>query len=273
MHTQITINKQLFTADLSQGKSIAITMLPNGKQPNHFGAQACTSEPLIDGDFIGDTRQGGSCNVNQLTLVPHCNGTHTESISHLVNQVVPVYQAIENSFYPCVLITVNPIQGDENRDQYVPGVDQTNIVITRAHLEAALKNYSDRLLQGLVIRTLPNTQDKKSKSYDLQNYPVFLTNDAMRYIVERQVKHLMVDFPSVDKMYDDGLLTNHRLFWNLDPTQKDLSDKNHVNKTITEMIFVDDRIVDGLYLCNLQIPEIETDAVPARPQLFPLTQL
>ena len=35
----------------------------------------------------------------------------------------------------------------------------------------------------------------------------------MNYIVELGVKHLLVDFPSVDRLLDEGRLTCHNIFW------------------------------------------------------------
>jgi len=35
--------------------------------------------------------------------------------------------------------------------------------------------------------------------------------------------------------------------------------------TITEMVFVDDSIADGLYLLNLQVASLRNDAAPSRP--------
>jgi len=271
MKIKLSVGQQSYSADLSQGKSIAITLRPNGEQPNHFGAPECTSETLISGSFIGDTKRDGSCNAKQLTIIPHCNGTHTESISHIVNQLIPVYQSIEESFFPSVLVSIKPEFATKINEEYLPFFDNDNRVITKQQLEKHLESFTNAQLQGVIIRTLPNKTSKKSKVYDKNNYPVFLTNDAMGYLVDRKVKHIMVDFPSVDKMYDDGMLSNHRMFWNVKIDDKNLNNGSNTNKTITEMIFVDDDIKDGFYLCNLQMPEIETDAVPSRPVLYCLT--
>jgi len=271
MKIKLTIDNKNYSADLAQPKSIAITLLPNGEQPSHFGAPACTSETLEGGGFIGDTRRGGSCNVNILSIVPHCNGTHTESVAHIVNQSKPVYRAIDESIFLAVLISVEPVIASSVTDKYLPKLDNDNRVITRKQLESALANYTDSQLTGLAIRTLPNFKSKQTAVYDETNYPVYLTNDAMTYLVERNVKHLMVDFPSVDKMYDDGQLSNHRIFWNIIQGEKNLSSDSTTQKTITEMIFVADDITDGNYLCNLQVPEIDTDAVPSRPTFYELT--
>jgi arylformamidase len=272
MKIKLKFAKHDYQADLTQQHSIAITLLPNGDQPSHFGVAACTSEAIVEGEFIGDTNRGGSCNCNLLTLTPHCNGTHTESIAHVVNQDFPVFKAIEQSLFTAVLISVEPKLAAEVSEAYIPSMDSDNRVVTRSQLELQLAQYADDQLVGLAIRTTPNLVNKKSSIYDTNNYPVYLTNDAMSYIVERGIKHLMVDFPSVDKMYDDGTLSNHRIFWNIELGSAELDKNSQTNKTITEMIYADNAIEDGLYICNLQIPEIDTDAVPSRPVLFSLNK-
>ena len=40
------------------------------------------AEPMRRGGFTGDTHLGGSCNARVYTLNAHCNGTHTECVSH-----------------------------------------------------------------------------------------------------------------------------------------------------------------------------------------------
>ena len=43
--------------------------------------------------------------------------------------------------------------------------------------------------------------------------------------------------------------------------------------TITEFIFVDNSIKDGLYILNLQVAPIENDASPSRPVLYKISEL
>lgn len=271
MKINLTIDHQQFSADFSDGKSISITLSPNGEQPNHFGVSDCTSEPVVAGSFIGDTKQGGSCNANVISLIPHCNGTHTESVSHIVNDLLPVHIAIEQSLFPAAVISVR--MDHEHEDGYQPISEKTDKIIQKKQIEMALNGIDLKSLTGLVIRTLPNTGSKLTMCYGEDNFPPYISNEAMDYIVEKGFQHLMVDFPSVDRMYDDGALTNHRKFWNVAEGVVKLSAGSTTNKTITEMIFVEDNIEDGLYLCNLQVPEIETDAVPSRPVLYALEKI
>jgi len=76
-------------------------------------------------------------------------------------------------------------------------------------------------------------------------------------------------------MYDSGLLSNHHQWWNIPQRQtaESISKPNaesKINRTVTELIYVDDAIDDGYYVLNLQIPAIQGDAVPSRPLLYPL---
>src|SRR5690348_18248837 len=84
------VGSRKFVADMTRGISIAIPMRFEGPQPNFFGAPAATAEPVRSGDWEGDVRKGGSCNVYRYHFVPHCNGTHTECIGHMVEDKVSV---------------------------------------------------------------------------------------------------------------------------------------------------------------------------------------
>ena len=115
---------------------------------------------------------------------------------------------------------------------------------------------------------MDNSDAKKEAIYNTENQPPFFSIEAMEYLIERGVEHILVDFPSVDKMYDDGKLTNHHLFWNVEEGTHNLTEECNTHKTISEMIFVDDSILDGSYLLNLQIPAFISDAAPSRPMIY-----
>jgi arylformamidase len=132
-------------------------------------------------------------------------------------------------------------------------------VVEKKNLEKILKKANSNFLEALVVRTLPNPPSKKRKNYSGTNPPYF-SPDAVRFLNQLGVKHLLIDLPSLDKE-NDPHLTSHRIFWNL-------KGKNASPKTITEMIYVENKIVDGIYFLNLQIPNFFLDAAPSRPILF-----
>lgn len=259
-----------YTVDTEHPYSIAIALDFDGKQPNHFGAESATRQPLQAGSFVGDTTQGGSCNVDSIQLVPHCNGTHTESVHHICDQTVSVGTIFNNSLSIACLISIEPKLAEETDDSYRPALEGTDKVIDKSLLQSALSNETLNNIESLVVRCVPNHAVKKSCRYDKTNQPPFFTREAMELLAASNIKHLLVDFPSVDKMYDDGHLTNHHIYWNIEADSHQLTEQARCDRTITEMVFVPDEINDGIYCLNLQIPAFELDAAPSRPILYPL---
>ena len=253
--------------------SIAIELDFDGPQPNHFGvASASSSVVKLDG-FVGDTKQGGSCNVDSLCLVPHCNGTHTESVGHIVNQDVPVGQIAINPIIVAMLITVQPKTAKQVTQTYRPELEGSDQIIDSTQLLAAVAKLGDpKLIRpgALIVRTLPNDADKRSRTYSKKNAAPFFTVEAVEAINSLGIEHLLVDFPSIDRSNDDGLLTNHPIFWGVPETTHDLTESTKRDKTITEMVFVADEIADGLFGINIQVPALKSDAAPSRPIIMPL---
>ena len=112
------------------------------------------------------------------------------------------------------------------------------------------------------------TTAKLTRVYDEDNIPPYFTADAMEFIVECGFKHLLVDLPSIDRLFDDGKLANHRIFWNVEQGSFETNAETRINSTITELIYVPNEVADGEYLLNLQIAPFESDAAPSRPVLF-----
>ncbi len=246
--------------------SIAIALDFEGPQPSHFGAKPATAKPMQAGDFIGDTRQGGSCNAEEVRINPHCNGTHTESLSHVINRLLPPHEVVKQPLMTALLVTVEPKSNVQ--EAYRPPLDPADQVITKDMLTAVSKGLHQNV-KALIIRTLPNGENKKTQQYGNPFQPPFLTNSAMQWLVSAtQIEHLLVDFPSVDRLHDEGLLSNHRLFWNIASGSHEHSSQQLQHKTITEMVYVPDTVVDGEYILSLQVPRLNLNAVPSNPLLF-----
>jgi hypothetical protein len=119
----------------------------------------------------------------------------------------------------------------------------------------------------LIVRTLPNDESKKSRKY-VKNPPPYFSIEAMKVIKDLNVKHLLVDIPSVDRAFDEGRLTAHHIFWDVKQGSHVVDKENHSLNTITEMIYVPDSVLDGNYLLNLQIAPFVSDASPSRPVIY-----
>ena len=266
MKAKISLKTIDFEVNFSKGNDISIPINFNGEQPNTYGVDIATSKPYQDGQFIGDTRKGGPCNFETYSFTPHCNGTHTECIGHITNERVSVLTSLDQEMIPATLVSVTPRNTTEN---YTPDLNKEDLVITKEDLEMQLKDINPVFLQALIIRTLPNSDNKKSRDYMIVP-PAFFSIDAMEYIVSLRVDHLLVDTPSVDRLLDDGHLSAHNVFWE---TKGKEFNPNTQNKTITEMIFAPSSLEDGTYLLNLQIPAFVSDAAPSRPIIYKINEL
>ncbi len=274
MILSVQINNQTYKIDSDNPIDVSIPLNFNGAQPNAYDVEKATSKPCEAESLIGDTRRGGSCNFEQITFIPHCNGTHTECVGHITNERISVHNCLKDPFIFSTLITVEPETANETNETYAISSSENDKVITRKTIEKALRNLENPKSKiqnpksdGLIIRTLPNDESKKSRRY-MENLPPFFSTEAMKYIAGKNVKHLLVDMPSIDRTFDEGKLSNHRIFWNVTPNSFELNKESLQNNTITEMIFVPEFVEDGAYLLNLQIAAFLTDASPSRPRLF-----
>ena len=107
-------------------------------------------------------------------------------------------------------------------------------------------------------------KDKKSKQYSNTN-PTYLLEEAAEYLKSKNIKHLLIDLPSVDKEKDEGKLLAHNAFWNT-------KGKLRLDATITEFIYVPNKVKDGCYVLNLQIAPFENDATPSKPVLYKILE-
>ena len=250
---------------------ISIPLNFNGPQPNAFGVEKAVSRPCVADSLVGDTRLGGSCNFEQYTFIPQCNGTHTECVGHLTHERISIRESLQDVFMTATLITLVPDAVAGISERYAVPYDKKDRVISRSLIQEALREtLESKLHEALIVRTQPNGADKLNRTYSGDPMPAYFTNDAMQFIVECGVEHLLVDLPSIDRIHDEGKLSNHRIFWNLEPGSFELKDRARANSTITEMIYVPNEIDDGNYVLNLQIAPFTTDASPSRPLLFKL---
>ena len=266
MKAEILINTTKYHIDFSDPFDLSIPVFFNGDQPNTYGVEKASSIAYQDDTFVGDTRKGGPCNFETYTITPHCNGTHTECIGHITEERISLHSSFNDIFFPSTLITVQPII---NQETYLPKLQDGDFVITKEILKNKLQETADDFLEGLIIRTLPNLKSKRSQDY-VKNTPPFFTLEAMQYIRSRGVKHLLVDIPSVDRLFDDGHLSCHNIFWD---TKNKKFNEHTSSYTITEMIYVDNQVLDGSYLLNIQVPSFVADAAPSRPIIFKLNEV
>lgn len=254
--------------DLAKGHDLSVAMDFHGKQPNHFGGSPASAVAMQAGGFVGDTRSGGSCNAEVLTLIPHCNGTHTECIGHLTDERITLAEVAASGLLTAALISVAPETADHCKDTADPPPQAHDRLITAAALADAWSALPAGDYAALIVRTLPNPVSKKHRAYTPARDHAYFSREAMQMLVARDVRHLLVDTPSVDRYDDQGRLAGHRIFWGMEKTGHAASRSERRHATVTELIYVPDALKDGLYLLSLQVPAFMSDAAPSRPILY-----
>lgn len=255
--------------DLARGKSVAIPLDPHGAQPSFFADAPARARPLRIGDYIGDVAQGGSCNAEWIEFVPHCHGTHTECIAHLNSDAGNVLELIDQQ--PCLarLVTLNGTAVEQCRDSYAVDLDPGETLLTLDELRSQADTEGGPEIAALLIRTMPNEAEKMTRDYaQSPSYPV-LSNEAMQWLAAQELKHLLLDTPSLDRANDQGLLANHRCWWGMEgeitpgefPPQR---------RSVTEMMYVPDEVADGYYWLNLELQPLVSDATSSRPVIYPV---
>ncbi len=271
MKAQIEIGNREVRVDLSDPVSLAIPLdFLAAAQPRHFGAPAARSQPFSVPGFSGSVATGASCNCQALSLIPHCNGTHTECVGHLTREPVDAHRVAPSGLIAALVVSVAPVEITQAVDESTTPPPQTgDRLITRRALEKTWPRSLPFEPRALVVRTLPNQPDKQYRDYS-ESTPPYLSREAAALLVERNIEHLVVDLPSIDRAHDEGRLTAHRLFFGLPPGSTKLAQAARARATITELAYIPDIALDGPYLLELQVPALGGDAVPSRPLLYRL---
>lgn len=256
----------MYSVNPANAQSIAIPLDFHGDQPNFFHVPAAQAHPFESGNTVGDTRKGGGCNFETVTLTPHCNGTHTECVGHITDERISIHALLEETIFPVSLVSVGPVPASQTGETFTDRQTEDDLIISKAQLESVLEAAA---LDGLIIRTLPNDQSKLSRQYNDPGSTPYFSAEAMTFIRDHGIQHLLVDLPSLDRLQDGGELINHHLFWNI-PQGSHRLPGNYSRRTVTELVYVPDEIEDGDYLLNLQIAPFMTDAAPSRPIIFRL---
>lgn len=251
MMISLHFNKQHWQVDLTKPLDISIPLREGTNNPNCYYAEAVKFETIEMGDFVGSVQRGGAVNYQKVSLTPHGNGTHTECYGHLSSNKEATLNTLLTTFhFIAEVVSLMPTT--------LPTGD---LIIT---LETFKKKFQHTAVKAVVMRTMPNDASKKKRQYSGSN-PPYLQPQLTDYLATLGVEHLLLDLPSVDKEVDGGKLLAHKAFW-----QFENNTRKHC--TITELVFVPDSVMDGLYLLNLQIPPFEIDASPSKPVLYKLTE-
>lgn len=199
-------------------------------------------KPVKLSNWTGSTECGGSVNFYNLTINPHAHGTHIETAWH-IDHTLSFQPIVKQLFHRTYLHSCSSLS-DHSLD-----------------LSSLWPNLPDNI-SALVLRTLPNESIKCSFNYSHSNPPYLKPADAAK-LAQSGISILLIDLPSIDPEFDDGVLAAHRQFW-----ENQKSGTVH-SAIIGEFLYIPDSITDGEYALHIQHPSMNSDAIPARIYLIP----
>ena len=116
MDSTVYIDGHPYKVDLGSPNDISIPLNFSDQQLNYFNVPKAISTSFRDGNIVGNTKAGGGCNFDTISLIPHCSTTHTECVGHIVDEKVCVNQFDLNKLKAAVLISVKPEIGLDNSE-------------------------------------------------------------------------------------------------------------------------------------------------------------
>lgn len=253
MKATIQIANKEYRVDLNNPLDISMPLKAGEGNPSAWYVDGISIDPVRTDAFTGSVEEGGSVNFRTISFNPHGNGTHTECLGHITPKVYSVNKSIQRYFSLVKVISIYPEKG-WNDDEFC---SEEDLILS---LDAIKKATDKSLEESIVIRTLPNDDAKLHKNWSETNWPQ-LDKNAAAWFAEKNVKNLLIDLPSVDREMDGGKLLSHHAFWQV-------PQKERMDASITEMIYVPDEVEDGTYLLELQFAPFENDASPSRPVLY-----
>lgn len=245
---QITVqhNNSSYQVDLAQPIDITLPIQSNADAASAWYCPPTSIEPVMTEHFVGDVNQGGAVNFRNITFNPHGNGTHTECVGHISKEFHSIHTTMTRFFFMAQLVSIIPTPKEEDQ------------VITLEQIQAVFdSNFKG---EAFLVRTLPNTDNKRNRQYTGSN-PPYMEATAMDWLYQQGIRHFLIDTPSVDREVDDGVLAAHHAYWNY-------PDRPRLDATITELIYVPTAVDDGHYWLNLQMAAVKNDAAPSQPTLY-----
>lgn len=235
--------------ETSKPLDISIPMVASKDNLSAWYVDPPVIEPVRANGFLGSVIEGGSVNFRTIFFNPHGHGTHTECLGHITEEVYSVNDSLKQFICKAQLVTIAPASVWNESEKV------EDLVISANQIQ-----FTEEAIEAFIIRTLPNAINKQHKNYSAANAP-YLNLDILPELEKRGIRHLLIDLPSVDRESDGGALAFHHGFWKVpeDP---------QFEKTITELIYVDNDIEDGVYVLEMQMAPFVNDASPARPVLY-----
>lgn len=240
-----------------QATSLALPAKSNGNTTAAYGLMPLRITPSQAGSWIGRRSEGSSVNCDDAQLCIHSGGTHTECAAHISDQSFGIADIAPLRLLRCVLLDVAP--------ESTPA----GFAVLRGSLQRAwehvLSEPSKRPApQAIIVRSRrPSEVPHRNWS---GSQPPYFSPEAMEFLVEQGIEHLVTDLPSLDPEVDGGALRAHRAFFGLAPLH---TARIHA-ATVTELAWIPESLRPGVGLLRLDVMAWNSDAAPSRPIFYPI---
>ena len=84
--------------------------------------------------------------------------THTECIGHITEERISILTCLNDEL---ILLNINFSDSKKTSENYFPFLNEEDKVITKQEVKERLKNINPDFLKAIIVRTLPNTENKK----------------------------------------------------------------------------------------------------------------
>src|SRR6185312_2133764 len=156
LNARLEVDGREVRIDLARPFDLGVELDFQGPQPRHFGAPRAGSQPFSVPGFPGSVAHGASCNCESITLIPHCNGTHTECAGHLTREPLHAHRIVPRGLVPALLLSAKPVRSGQTRESSDPAPHPDDLLVTRGALEGGWPAQLPFVPSALLIRTLPN---------------------------------------------------------------------------------------------------------------------
>lgn len=221
------------------------------RSPNAFHLSPITAKTVeFEGQFIGDVRRGGSCNVDTLQYVPH-GITHLETSAHILNPdaVPPTVKDIPLENLSGIVYLMDLSHLGTQKGESIPRD------VVREKLEKITLPVSMLALKTRAS-LLPQAYDFSGKDFlSLAPETAKVIHD---YRSPNRIDCLILDLPSIDPESDGGKLSAHRNFFGLPLPGIEVEDRE--KRALVELAWFGG-LEEGYYYAVITPPRFETHAV------------
>ena len=229
-------------------EAINISMAVLGKYNfTGFGIENANRQVLLR-----PSENSRGCSCDWINFCPHVHGTHVETAAHIDLSGKSTLSRLDE-LLPLLFARL---------------VDCSDIALSGMISFSDDLEYDDEI-QALIIRTGWLNSILTNQQQATENVSPFIPDSLIEWLYARFpcIKVLLIDSLSVDPQRDEGKLLAHRAFFRQD------HNGNYPLRFIVELCNIPKDLSIGRYALALNAAAVDTDGIPCRPVIYPITRI